>query len=103
VLPNIPTKMTRKSIVICSLFLEVVCFIVIGVHGEKNFPIGKISGGNYHETIHRLQSFRKSLTKHDSIASTTPSSSPSSQPTEVNYSCTTLILWFSPFFYQDKT
>ncbi|WJX28061.1 Polygalacturonase qrt3 [Trifolium repens] len=74
--------MTRKSIVICSLFLEVVCFIVIGVHGEKNFPIGKISGGNYHETIHRLQSFRKSLTKHDSIASTTPSSSPSSQPTE---------------------
>jgi hypothetical protein len=79
--------MTRKSLVFCSLFLEVVCFIVIGVHGEKNLPIGKISGGNYDETMHRLQSFRKSLTKHDSIASTPSSSfssSPSSQPTEVN-------------------
>ncbi|CAJ2637657.1 unnamed protein product [Trifolium pratense] len=77
--------MTRKSLVICSLFLEVVCFIVIGVHGEKNEPIGKISGENYHETIDRLKSFRKSLTRHDSIAST-PSSSfsspPSPQPNE---------------------
>ncbi|GAU35258.1 hypothetical protein TSUD_323950 [Trifolium subterraneum] len=73
--------MTRKSLVFCSLFLEVVCFIVIGVHGEKkqNEPIGKISGGNYHETMHKLQSFRKSLTRQDAIAST-PSSS--SQPPE---------------------
>lgn len=67
------------------MLLEVVCFIVIGVYGDKNLPTRKISDGNYHETIRRLQSFKASLTRHDSIASTPSSSfapSPSSQPAE---------------------
>lgn len=67
------------------MLLEVVCFIVIGVYGDKNLPTRKISDGNYHETIRRLQSFKASLTRHDSIVSTPSSSfapSPSSQPAE---------------------
>lgn len=68
------------------MFLEVVCFIVIGVHGDKNLPARKISDGNYHVTMRKLQSFKTSLTRHDSFASTPSSSfapSPSSQPAEV--------------------
>jgi len=68
------------------MLLEVVCFIVIGVYGDKNVPTRKISDGNHHVTMRRLQSFKASLTRHDSIASTPSSSfapSPSSQPAEV--------------------
>ncbi|XP_004487910.1 polygalacturonase QRT3 [Cicer arietinum] len=75
--------MTRKSIV-CSFLLGVSCFIVIGVYGE-NMLSRTISKGNYHDAIRGLHSFKTSLTRHDSIASTTSSSfspSPSSQPTE---------------------
>ncbi|XP_004487915.1 polygalacturonase QRT3-like [Cicer arietinum] len=72
--------MTGKSIV-CSLLL---CFIVIGVYGE-NFSSRTIPNGKHLEAIHRLKSFKASLTRHDSIASTPSSSvspSTSSQLTE---------------------
>ncbi|CAI8590021.1 unnamed protein product [Vicia faba] len=78
--------MTRKSL-ICSLVLVmIVSFVIIHVCGE-NFHVRKISNGNHHETIRRLQSLKASLTRHDSIASTPSSSfshspSPSSQPSE---------------------
>ncbi|XP_027339119.1 polygalacturonase QRT3 [Abrus precatorius] len=64
----------------CSLLLGVACFIVIGALGE-NFPP---KSGNYHESIQRLQTFKASLTRHDSIASApsyiSPSPSPSPSP-----------------------
>ncbi|XP_061366706.1 polygalacturonase QRT3 [Gastrolobium bilobum] len=72
--------MTRRSLIL-SLLLGLACFIVIGAYGEKNLPPRTISGSKYHEAIHKLQSFKVSLTRHDSIASEPPSSfSPSSSP-----------------------
>ncbi|CAL5184458.1 unnamed protein product [Lathyrus oleraceus] len=71
--------MTRKSLV-CSLVLVIVLWN--HVYGE-NFHVRKISDGNYHETLRRLQSLKASLTRHDSIASTPSfSPSPSSLPSE---------------------
>ncbi|KAJ1393117.1 Pectin lyase fold/virulence factor [Sesbania bispinosa] len=76
--PETPT-MARRSLV-WSLLLVVACFILVCACGE-NLPPRTISGGNYHESIHRLQSFKASLTRHDSIASEPSSFSPlSSSP-----------------------
>lgn len=92
--------MTRKSLV-CSLVLVIVSFVIVHVYGE-NFHVRKISDGNYHETLRRLQSLKASLTRHDSIASTPSfSPSPSSLPSEVNkLSCTTLRFGFYMRKYQ---
>lgn len=93
--PTTPT-MARKPSLVLSLFLWVACFIVIGAYGEKNLPHMTISGGKHHVAIQRLQSFKASLTRHDSIASapssfsasSSPSPSPSPQPFQVIQSCT---------------
>ncbi|KAK7290009.1 hypothetical protein RIF29_04106 [Crotalaria pallida] len=72
-----------KASLIWSMLLGMSCFIVIGIYCE-NLPHARtiISGGNYHEAIHRLQAFKTSLTRHNSLSSA-PSSSPSPLPSQV--------------------
>ncbi|KAL2604042.1 hypothetical protein AAZX31_09G049900 [Glycine max] len=74
--------MARKTLA-WSLLLGMACSIVIGSY-EESFPTRTFSSNNYHEAIQRLQSFKASLTRHDSIASASSSlstfSSPSSAP-----------------------
>ncbi|KHN47731.1 Polygalacturonase QRT3 [Glycine soja] len=55
------------------------CSIVIGSY-EESLPPRTFSSNNYHEAIPRLQSFKASLTRHDSIASAPSSLSPFSTP-----------------------
>ncbi|KAL2340153.1 hypothetical protein Fmac_008093 [Flemingia macrophylla] len=70
--------MATRSLVM-SLLLGMACSIVIGSYQEI-LPPRAIYRVNYHEETRRLQSFKASLTRHDSLASTPSFSSPSSSP-----------------------
>lgn len=97
--PMQPTMAKRSLVWSLLLVLEISCFIVISTYGE-NLPPRTISGGKYHEAISRMQAFKASLTRHDSIASTPSSISPSSSPSPLPFQVSTPFSLV--FFYLGK-
>lgn len=72
--------MARKALIF-SMLMGLASFIVIHVSGEHS-PTSRFSGGPYHNQIRKMQDFRASFVRHDSVslAPSTPPSPSSAQP-----------------------
>ncbi|KAK7859890.1 polygalacturonase qrt3 [Quercus suber] len=81
--------MARKAL-LWSIFMGLASFsfLLIHVYGEQP-QVGQFSGGHYHDQMRKLQGFKASFVRHDSIAlspSISPSPSAAQQPPVVSSS-----------------
>lgn len=75
--------MARKAL-LWSMFMGLASFsfLLIHVFGEQP-QVGQFSGGHYHDQMRKMQAFKASFVRHDSIAlspSISPSPSAAQQP-----------------------
>ncbi|KAA8544729.1 hypothetical protein F0562_019567 [Nyssa sinensis] len=60
-----------------SMIMGLLCFFVIHVHGDYPLPVGQFSGNHYSDQIQKLQAFKASFLRHDSVSLPPSSISPS--------------------------
>ncbi|KAA8537178.1 hypothetical protein F0562_029690 [Nyssa sinensis] len=67
-------RLPRRASIL-SMIMSLISFIIIQVYGDYPLPVGQFSGNHYSSQMRKMQAFKASFVRHDSVVSLPPSPS----------------------------